>query len=365
MKINNSKLSQTSIIINNSLTNLPSPNNINYIWNFGSLLGLTLLIQLITGILISMHFSPNFILAFSSVINIMKETENGWWTRTIHINGASLFFVCVFIHIFKGLNQSSFKNGQTWIRGISIFLILIVTAFLGYVLPWGQISFWGATVITNLFSTIPYVGGAIVTWLWGGFSVRNPTLNRFFSLHFLIPFILSLLIFSHLVFLHDIGSSNPSNRNSNFDKIEFKSFFISKDFLRFIIIILCLFIINLFNPNILGDPENYNFANPLVTPIHIQPEWYFLFAYAILRSIPNKLGGVISLLIRILIFYLFPLKTKKIILRKFNLKNKISISTLVVSFFTLTWIGANPVEPPYELIGKSFTIVYFFSLIYF
>nr|AEO18325.1 cytochrome b [Ricania marginalis] len=287
--------------INNFIIDLPSPSNISTWWNFGSLLGICLMMQIITGIFLSMHYTPNINNAFKSVIHITRDVNYGWLIRNIHANGASLFFLLTFLHAGRGLYYGSFKLKKTWISGTIIMLTLMATAFLGYVLPWGQMSFWGATVITNLISAIPYMGEMIVKWMWGGFAVDNPTLNRFFSFHFILPFITALIVITHLIFLHETGSSNPLGTKNNIDKIPFHPYFTIKDILGMIIVItLFTFIINT-NPFITMDPENFTPANPMVTPIHIQPEWYFLFAYAILRSIPNHLGGVVALFLSIVI----------------------------------------------------------------
>lgn len=300
------KISPALKLINNSLIDLPSPSNISTWWNYGSLLGLCLTIQLISGIFLAIHFSPHIDLAFNRVIHICRDVNYGWLLRTTHANGASIFFICLYLHVGRGIYYRSYNLIQTWIIGVIILLTIIATAFLGYVLPWGQISFWGATVITNLVSAIPYLGKTIVQWLWGGFAVDNATLTRFFTLHFILPFIATALIIIHLIFLHQTGSNNPLGTNRNIDKIPFHPYYSIKDTLGILLIITLLLSIILIEPYILSDPDNFTPANPLVTPTHIQPEWYFLFAYAILRSIPNKLGGVIALLISIIILIIIP-----------------------------------------------------------
>nr|YP_009271139.1 cytochrome b [Sitophilus zeamais]ANW06518.1 cytochrome b [Sitophilus zeamais]AOS50535.1 cytochrome b [Sitophilus zeamais]QJA14884.1 cytochrome b [Sitophilus zeamais]QKE47559.1 cytochrome b [Sitophilus zeamais] len=340
--------------------NLPTPSNISTLWNFGSLLGLCLIIQIITGIFLAMHYCPNTSLAFNSVIHICRDVNFGWLIRTLHANGASFFFICLYIHIGRGIYYSSFNLKETWLTGVTIFFITMATAFLGYVLPWGQMSFWGATVITNLLSAIPYLGNSIVQWIWGGFAVDNATLNRFFTFHFLLPFIIIALVMIHLFFLHQTGSNNPLGLNSNIDKIPFYPYFILKDLVGYFIMMMALTLLSLTNPYLLGDPDNFIPANPLVTPIHIQPEWYFLFAYAILRSIPNKLGGVLALILSISILYVMPFINKK----KFLSTNFYPLNKLLFwSFFTiivlLTWIGARPVENPYITTGQILTIMYF------
>ena len=343
----------------NILINLPAPSSISFIWNWGSLLGITLAVQLLTGLLLASHYNSRINIAFSSVIHIIRDVNLGWILRIVHINGAAIFFILIFIHIRRGILFSSFKAKFTWISGTAILLILIGTAFIGYVLPWGQISFWGATVITNLVSAIPYIGKIIVEWLWGGFSVGEATLNRFFILHFLLPFILRAVIIVHLISLHIIGSNSPIGLNPNTDKVSFHPFFTSKDSLRFILYLLILISISFLGPYSIGDPENFNPANPLNTPIHIQPEWYFLFAYAILRSIPNKLGGVLALLASILIILILPFKKKYNLSSKFNPNKKVIFWITVATFIILTWIGANPVEHPFEVIGQWTRLAYF------
>nr|YP_009995504.1 cytochrome b [Ochthebius uniformis]QNP09959.1 cytochrome b [Ochthebius uniformis] len=347
-------------IINNSLIDLPSPSNISAWWNFGSLLGLCLGIQIITGLFLAMHYTADINMAFNSVIHICRDVNFGWLIRTLHANGASLFFICIYLHIGRGIYYGSYNLKMTWIMGVIILFIVMATAFLGYVLPWGQMSFWGATVITNLLSAIPYLGMNIVQWLWGGFAVDNATLTRFFTLHFIMPFIIIALVMIHLLFLHQTGSNNPLGTNSNIDKIPFHPYFSYKDLFGFIILLTFLMILTLINPYMLGDPDNFIPANPLVTPIHIQPEWYFLFAYAILRSIPNKLGGVIALIMSIAILIFIPfMNNKKIQSNSFYPLNKILFWNLTTVIILLTWIGARPVEDPYIIIGQLLTIIYF------
>jgi len=347
-------------IINNSLIKLPTPINISYLWNYGSLLGLFLTIQIISGFILSIHYCPNTLNAFNRIIHIIQNVNYGWLIHNIHINGASIFFICIYIHIRRGLYYNSFLLKTTWLIGVSIFLLSIATAFLGYVLPWGQISFWGATVITNLISTIPYIGNILVQWVWGGFSINNATLNRFFSIHFILPFIILIIVILHLIFLHTSGSSNPLGLNRNFYKIPFRPYFILKDILGFIIFITIFSIIILQYPYIFSDPDNFIPANPIVTPIHIQPEWYFLFAYAILRSIPNKLGGVIALLISILILYFIPLINNILInSSSFYPINQILFWIFINTFILLTWIGSQPIEYPFVSIRQILSLIYF------
>lgn len=346
-------------LLDKSLIKLPSPINISIWWNFGSLLGLSLIVQILTGLFLSIHYIPNIDLAFNRLVHIIQDVNFGWIFRLVHINGASIFFICIFIHIGRGLYYNSFYIKLVWVIGVLIFLLTIATAFLGYVLPWGQISFWGATVITNLVSAIPYIGEEIVKWLWGGFSVNNATLNRFYTFHFIIPFIILIIVLLHLIYLHETGSSNPIGLNRNFFKIPFNPYYSVKDILGFIFFILFLLLICLLNPYVLRDPENFSKANPIITPVHIQPEWYFLFAYAILRSIPNKLGGVLALLMSILILLILPFNIRIIKGIKFYYLNQIFYWIFINLFIILTWIGSKPVENPYIIIGQISSILYF------
>nr|QRW36382.1 cytochrome b [Nebrioporus canaliculatus] len=347
-------------IMNNALIDLPSPSNISLWWNFGSLLGLCLSIQILTGIFLSMHYSANIELAFFSVNHICRDVNYGWLMRTIHANGASFFFICIYLHIGRGMYYGSYKLIHTWMIGVIILLMVMGTAFMGYVLPWGQMSFWGATVITNLLSAIPYLGTMLVQWVWGGFAVDNATLTRFFTIHFILPFIIIALVMIHLLFLHQTGSNNPLGTNSNMDKIPFHPYFTFKDIMGFTIMIMLITILTLMNPYLLGDPDNFIPANPLVTPIHIQPEWYFLFAYAILRSIPNKLGGVIALLMSILILMILPFSYKtKFQSMKFYPINQLLFWTYIIIVILLTWIGMRAVEEPYIITGQILTFLYF------
>lgn len=347
-----------------SLINLPSPVNISYLWNFGSLLGLFLIIQIIRGFFLSIHYCPNTNFAFSRIIHIIQNVKLGWLIHNIHINGASIFFICIYLHIRRGLYYNSYKLINTWLIGVSIYLLSIATAFLGYVLPWGQISFWGATVITNLISTIPYIGNLLVQWIWGGFSINNATLNRFYSIHFILPFIIIIIVILHLFFLHTTGSSNPLGINRNLYKIPFHIYFSIKDILGFIIFIFFFWLINLEYPYIFRDPDNFIPANPIVTPIHIQPEWYFLFAYAILRSIPNKLGGVIALLSSIIILYFLPLINTKLNSFTFYPINQIIYWIFSNTFILLTWAGSQVIEYPFIIITQIISYIYFIYFIF-
>nr|YP_010326893.1 cytochrome b [Tiracola aureata]UNP54142.1 cytochrome b [Tiracola aureata] len=347
-------------IINGSLIDLPSPSNISAWWNFGSLLALCLMIQILTGLFLTMYYTANIEMAFYSVNYICRNVNYGWLIRTLHANGASFFFICIYLHIGRGIYYESFNLKYTWMIGVIILFLLMGTAFMGYVLPWGQMSFWGATVITNLVSAIPSLGVKIVNWIWGGFAVDNATLTRFYTFHFLLPFIILMMTMIHLLFLHQTGSNNPLGLNSNLDKIPFHPFFTFKDLIGFIILMFLLTILTLTNPYLLGDPDNFIPANPLVTPVHIQPEWYFLFAYAILRSIPNKLGGVIALVMSILILIILPFTfNKKIQGIQFYPINQILFWSMVTIVILLTWIGARPVEDPYIITGQLLTIFYF------
>nr|YP_010625958.1 cytochrome b [Sininocellia chikun]WBK02704.1 cytochrome b [Sininocellia chikun] len=346
-------------IMNNSLVDLPTPSNISTWWNFGSLLGLCLIIQIISGLFLAMHYCANIELAFNSVIHICRDVNYGWILRIIHANGASFFFFCIYFHIGRGMYYNSHYLTHTWMIGVLILFVTMGTAFMGYVLPWGQMSFWGATVITNLLSAVPYLGTFLVQWVWGGFAVDNATLTRFFTIHFLLPFMIAALVMIHLLFLHQTGSNNPLGSNSNFDKIPFHPYFSLKDIIGFIIMLFLLITLCLMNPYLLGDPDNFIPANPLVTPEHIQPEWYFLFAYAILRSIPNKLGGVIALVMSIAILFILPFMKSKFQGIQFYPINQILFWLFLCMVILLTWIGAKPVEDPYIMTGQILTILYF------
>nr|UBA17453.1 cytochrome b [Peruphasma schultei] len=346
-------------IMNNSLINLPTPINISTWWNFGSLLGLCLMMQIITGLFLSMHYTPNIEMAFNSVSHICRDVNNGWLMRTLHANGASMFFVCIYLHVGRGLYYGSYKYIETWMTGTIMLLLVMMTAFMGYVLPWGQMSFWGATVITNLLSAMPYLGTELVQWVWGGFAVDNATLNRFYTIHFMMPFIIVAMAMIHLIFLHQSGSNNPLGLKSNIDKIPFHPYFSLKDTVGFIITMMILIYITLMEPYMLSDPDNFTPANPLVTPTHIQPEWYFLFAYAILRSIPNKLGGVIALMLSILILLIMPLYKSNFQGIEFYPMNQTTFWLMVSTTAMLTIMGAKPVEEPYILMSQMLTVIYF------
>nr|ASW18610.1 cytochrome b [Onychodactylus koreanus]ASW18611.1 cytochrome b [Onychodactylus koreanus]ASW18612.1 cytochrome b [Onychodactylus koreanus]ASW18613.1 cytochrome b [Onychodactylus koreanus]ASW18614.1 cytochrome b [Onychodactylus koreanus] len=351
-------------IINGSFIDLPTPSNLSAWWNFGSLLGICLIAQILTGLFLAMHYTADTSSAFSSVAHICRDVNYGWLVRNTHANGASLFFICIYLHIGRGLYYGSYMYKETWNIGVILLLLVMATAFVGYVLPWGQMSFWGATVITNLLSAIPYMGNSLVQWIWGGFSVDKATLTRFFAFHFLFPFLIVGVSMIHLLFLHQTGSNNPTGVMSNMDKVPFHPYFSYKDALGFLIMLSALMLLSLLSPNLLGDPDNFTPANPLMTPPHIQPEWYFLFAYAILRSIPNKLGGVLALLASIMILMLIPLihtsKQRSLIFRPLT---QIMFWLLVSNTLILTWIGGQPVEPPFIEIGQIASTLYFLLFI--
>nr|YP_002587021.1 apocytochrome b [Rhizophagus intraradices]YP_003875532.1 apocytochrome b [Rhizophagus irregularis]AJK91346.1 apocytochrome b [Rhizophagus aggregatus]ACM44996.1 apocytochrome b [Rhizophagus intraradices]ADM94787.1 apocytochrome b [Rhizophagus irregularis]AFN42440.1 apocytochrome b [Rhizophagus irregularis]AFN42501.1 apocytochrome b [Rhizophagus irregularis] len=349
-------------LVNNYLIDSPAPSNLSYIWNFGSLLGTCLALQIITGVTLAMHYIGSVDLAFSSVEHIMRDVNSGWLIRYLHSNGAAFFFIFVYIHMAKALYYGSFRAPRIllWSIGVVIFLVMIITAFLGYVLPWGQMSYWGATVITNLLSAIPWIGTDLVEFIWGGFSVSNATLTRFFSLHFLLPFVLAALAFMHLIALHQNASNNPMGVSSKMDRVPFYPYYVFKDIVGFFVFFLILSIFVFFFPNALGHPDNSIPANPMQTPISIVPEFYLLPFYAILRAIPNKLLGVVAMLAAIFILFLLPyLESSRVRSSAFRPFMRIFFWLFAVNFLLLMWIGANHPEPPFILLGQLCTAFYF------
>ena len=350
-------------IVNSYIIDSPQPSNISYLWNFGSLLAACLIIQIVTGVTLGMHYTPNVLEAFDSVEHIMGDVNNGWLIRYLHSNTASAFFFIVYLHIGRGLYYGSYKAPRTlvWTIGTVIFILMMATAFLGYVLPYGQMSLWGATVITNLMSAIPWVGQDIVEFIWGGFSVNNATLNRFFALHFVLPFVLAALALMHLIALHDSsGSGNPLGVSGNYDRLPFAPYFLFKDLITIFIFIIVLSIFVFFMPNVLGDSENYVMANPMQTPPAIVPEWYLLPFYAILRSIPNKLLGVIAMFSAILALLVMPFSDlSKLRGIQFRPLSKIAFFIFVANFLILMQLGAKHVESPFIEFGQISTILYF------
>jgi len=349
-------------VVNDHLVDYPTPSNLNYMWSFGSLAGICLLIQILSGIFLAMHYTPHVDLAFASVEHIMRDVEGGWFLRYLHANGASMFFIVVYLHILRGLYYGSYASPRelVWIVGVVILLLMIITAFIGYVLPWGQMSFWGATVITSLASAIPVVGDDITHWLWGGFSVDNATLNRFFSLHYLLPFIIAGASIVHIAALHQYGSNNPLGSYAAMDKVPFYPYFYVKDLIGWMVFALFFSAFVFFAPNDLGHPDNYIPANPMSTPAHIVPEWYFLPVYAILRSIPNKLGGVAAIgLVFVCLFALPFLHTSPVRSSSFRPLFKKFYWLLVADCVLLGWIGMQPVEDPYVLVGQIASVFFF------
>ena len=350
-------------LLNSYLVDSPQPSNLSYLWNFGSLLGFCLIIQIVTGVTLAMHYTPSISEAFDSVEHIMRDVNNGWLIRYLHSNTASAFFFLVYLHMGRGLYYGSYKAPRTltWTIGTVIFLIMIITAFLGYVLPYGQMSLWGATVITNLMSAIPWIGQDIVEFIWGGFSVGNATLNRFFALHFVLPFVLAALVLMHLITLHDsAGSGNPLGVSGNYDRLPFAPYFVFKDLVTIFLFIIVLSIFVFFMPNMLGDSENYVMANPMQTPPAIVPEWYLLPFYAILRSIPNKLLGVIAMIAAILTLLIMPIvDLSKYRGLQFRPLSKIVFFIFIANFLILMQLGAKHVESPFIEFGQISTVLYF------
>jgi len=368
MRILRTKFGQ---ILNNHLIDYPTPINVNYFWNLGALSGLMLALQLVTGIFIAMHYTSHVELSFDSLEHIMRDVNYGWALRYFHANGASMFFLVVYIHMARGIYFASyvFPRTYTWLSGVLIFILMMATAFIGYVLPWGQMSFWGATVITNLFSAIPLVGESIAQWIWGGFSVANPTLNRFFSLHFTLPFIILFVVILHLSALHLSGSSEPllggGSSKNDINRIPFYPYFYVKDLYGFLILLIIYSIFTLYYSNVLGHSDNYIEANPMVTPTHIVPEWYFLPFYAMLRSIPDKLGGVLCMGASLVILFFLPYLSLNVSTPvKYRLVYIFFCALLMSVFLFLGWIGAQPVEPLYVVLGSLSTIYYFLFFLF-
>nr|UIX25678.1 apocytochrome b [Tricholoma matsutake] len=348
--------------LNSYLVDSPQPANISYLWNFGSLLGVCLIIQILTGAFLAMHYTPNVDFSFNSVEHIMRDVNNGWIIRYTHANVASFFFIFVYMHVGRGLYYSSYKTPRVlvWSIGVIILILMMAIAFLGYVLPYGQMSMWGATVITNLFSAIPVFGQDIVEFIWGSFSVSNATLNRFFSLHFLLPFLLAALAVAHLIAIHVHGSNNPNGVTSHGDRIAMHPYFMFKDLVTIFAFFLVLSVIVFFYPNLLGHSDNYIPADPMVTPASIVPEWYLLPFYAILRSIPNKLLGVVAMFGSLLIFLILPLTDlSRIRGNQFRPAMKLAFWFFVVDFIILLWIGSQHPATPYLEIGQFATAFYF------
>lgn len=350
-------------LVNSYLIDSPQPSNLSYLWNFGSLLSVCLIIQIISGVTLAMHYNPSILESFNSIEHIMRDVNNGWFVRYLHSNTASAFFFIVYLHVGRGIYYGSYRSPRTlvWVLGTIILILMMAIGFLGYVLPYGQMSLWGATVITNLISAVPWIGQDIVEFIWGGFSVNNATLNRFFSLHFVLPFVLAALILMHLIALHETaGSSNPLGVSGNYDRIPFAPYYLFKDLITIFIFLLCLSLFVFFMPNALGDSDNYIMANPMQTPAAIVPEWYLLPFYAILRSIPNKLLGVIAMLSAILMLLTMPFtdlgRSRGI---QFKPLSKIAFYVFIGNFLILMQLGAKHVESPFIEFGQISTVLYF------
>ncbi len=351
-------------LANDSFVDYPTPKNLNYWWTFGGILTFCLVTQIITGIILAMHYTPHVDFAFDSVEHIMRNVNYGWLIRYIHANGASMFFLAVYLHIFRGLYYGSYKAPREvlWILGVLIYLLMMAAAFMGYVLPWGQMSLWGATVITNLFGAIPLIGHDVATWLWGGFSIGNPTLNRFFSLHYLIPFIIFGIVILHIWALHVPGNNNPSGLavQDKKDTIPFHPYYTVKDGFALSIFLILFSYFVFFAPNVLGHADNYIPANPLVTPAHIVPEWYLLPFYAILRAVPDKLGGVLLMFSAIFVMFLLPwLDTSKVRSGRYRPLFKQFFILFVIDCLLLGYLGAQPAEGIYVILARLATVYYF------
>nr|WIW40798.1 cytochrome b [Bathymodiolus septemdierum] len=350
-------------ILNSSLYDLPAPVNLSVLWNFGSLLGLCLVIQIVTGFVLSLHYTAHVNMSFDSVIHVVRDVNNGWLFRAMHANGASLFFVCAYFHIGRGLYYGSYKARMVWNVGVILLFLLMATAFLGYVLPWGQMSYWGATVITKLVTAVPYVGEMLLYWIWGGYTVCNATLVRFYSFHFILPFVMIVFSVVHLFYLHEEGANNPLGVSADSLLVRFHPFYTYKDVVGFFILFFGLLLLVCFWPDLLGNVNNWVPADPMKTPLQIEPEWYFLFAYSILRSIPNKSGGAAALVVSVLILFVIPsLHTGQFRSNSFYPLGQFSFWGLIVVWTGLTWIGACPVQDPYDLLGCVFTFLYFFFI---
>jgi ubiquinol-cytochrome c reductase cytochrome b subunit len=353
-------------VFNDHLIDYPTPSNLSYWWNFGSLAGICLVIQILTGVFLAMHYTPHVDLAFVSVEHIMRDVTGGWLLRSMHANGASMFFIVVYLHMARGFYYASYASPRefVWCLGVVLLLLMILTAFIGYVLPWGQMSFWGATVITSLASAIPVVGDSIVTWLWGGFSVDNATLNRFFSLHYLLPFLIAGVSILHIAALHQYGSNNPLGVNATVDKLAFYPYFYVKDLVGWIAFALFFSVFLFYAPNVLGHPDNFIPANPMSTPAHIVPEWYFLPVYAILRSIPNKLGGVLAIAAVFVCLFALPfINTGYVRSSSFRPIHSKLVWLLIADCLLLGWLGSQPVEVPYVTLGQLASIAFFLYFI--
>jgi ubiquinol-cytochrome c reductase cytochrome b subunit len=355
-------------LLHEHLVGYPTPSNLTYIWGFGSLAGVCLLLQIVSGVFLAIHYTPSVDFAFLSVEHIIRDVYGGWLLRYMHANGASFFFIVAYLHILRSLYYGSYISPRelVWIIGVAILLLIITTAFIGYVLPWGQMSFWGATVITSLASAIPVVGKSVTHWLWGGFSVSGATLNRFYSLHYLLPFIIAGTSIVHIASLHQYGSNNPLGISSDTDKIPFYPYYLLKDLVGWVAFATVFSFFIYFAPNALGHPDNYVQANPMLTPSHIVPEWYFLPVYAILRSVPNKLGGVLSILLVFVALFLLPfLNSSPVKSSNFRPLYRVFFWMFVSDCLILGWIGSIPVEDPYVLVGRLATLYFFFYFLVF
>ena len=346
----------------------PTPRNFNYFWNFGAIATVMLVLMIATGVVLATNYQPNVLMAFDAVERIDRDVPQGWLIRDLHMNGASFFFIAVYIHIMRGLYYGSYKAPREllWILGVVIFLLMMATAFMGYVLPWGQMSFWGATVITNLFSAIPVIGQSIVDWLWGGFSVDNATLNRFFAFHYLLPFVIVAVVALHVVALHIHGSNNPLGIDPKGpqDTVPFHPYYTMKDGFGVVVFLIIYAGFAFFAPDYMGHPDNYIPANPLVTPEHIVPEWYFLPFYAILRAVPDKLGGVIAMFGAIGVLFILPwLDTSRVRSATFRPIYKWFVLLLVVDVIVLGFCGAHPPEGFWVPLAQIGTIYYFFHFL--